>query len=55
MGHPPYSPELLPNDFFLFSYVKNKLCGQQFSTVEKAVHAFRVYVFEIPQSEWKKV
>ena len=23
MGHPPYSPDLTPNDFFLFPYAKN--------------------------------
>ena len=22
MSHPPYSPDLIPNDFFLFPYVK---------------------------------
>ncbi|GFT01071.1 putative DD34D transposase [Nephila pilipes] len=25
MGHPPYSPDLAPNDFFLFPHIKNKL------------------------------
>ncbi|EFN86181.1 hypothetical protein EAI_11269, partial [Harpegnathos saltator] len=23
MGHPPYSPDLAPNDFFLFPQIKN--------------------------------
>lgn len=54
MSHPPYSPDLSPNDFFLFPYVKNKLRGQRFSTPEEAVAAFRMHVLEIPQSEWKK-
>ena len=36
----PYSPDLAPNDFFLFPYVKNKIRGQCFSTPEEAVDAF---------------
>ncbi|GBP32707.1 Mariner Mos1 transposase [Eumeta japonica] len=31
-GHPPCSPDLAPNDFYLFSSVKNKLPGQRFSS-----------------------
>lgn len=53
MGHPPYSPDLAPNDFFLFPSVKNKLRGQRFSTPEEAVDAFKTHVSEIPQTEWK--
>ena len=54
MKHPPYSPDLAPNDFFLFPYVKNKLRGHRFSTPEEAVDAFRKHVLEIPHSEWQK-
>lgn len=54
MSHPPYSPDLAPNDFFLFPNIKNKLRGQRFSTPEEAVDAFKMHVLEIPQSEWKK-
>ena len=54
MSHPPYSPDLPPNDFFLFPYVKNRMRVQRFSTPEEAVNAFRKHVFEIPQSEWQK-
>ena len=31
MSHPPYSPDLAANDFFLFPYVKHKMRGQGFS------------------------
>ena len=41
MGHPPYSPDLASNDFFLFPYVKNKLRGQRFSTPEEVVTTFK--------------
>ncbi|XP_025152513.1 histone-lysine N-methyltransferase SETMAR-like [Harpegnathos saltator] len=54
MGYPPYSPDLAPNDFFLFPQIKNKLRGQHFSTPEEAVDAFKMHVLEVPQSEWKK-
>jgi histone-lysine N-methyltransferase SETMAR len=54
MGHPPYSPDLAPNDYFLFPTIKNKLRGQRFSTPEEAVEAFKSHVLEVPSSEWKK-
>ena len=28
MDHPPYSPDLAPNDFFLFPYIKKKMRSQ---------------------------
>ena len=54
MSHPPYSPDLASNNLFLFAYGKNKMSGQRFSTPEEAGDAFRMYVLEIPQSEWQK-
>uniref|UniRef100_A0A0K2VCS9 Mariner transposase [Bombyx mori] n=1 Tax=Lepeophtheirus salmonis TaxID=72036 RepID=A0A0K2VCS9_LEPSM len=30
MGHPPYSPNLAPNYFFLFLHIKKKMRGQRF-------------------------
>ncbi|GBP50620.1 Centrosomal protein of 162 kDa [Eumeta japonica] len=36
-GHPPYSPDSAPNDFYLLPSVKNKLRGQRFSSREEAV------------------
>ena len=47
-SHPLYSPDLVPNDFFLFPYVKNKMKDQRFSTPEEAVDAFSMHVLEIP-------
>lgn len=54
MTHCPYSPDLSPNDFFLFPFVKNKMRGTRFSTPEEAVEAFKSHVSDIPSSEWKK-
>ncbi|GBP75084.1 Mariner Mos1 transposase [Eumeta japonica] len=53
-ARPLYSPDLAPNDFCLFPSVKNKLRDQRFSSREEAVDAFKTYVLEISQSEWKK-
>jgi hypothetical protein len=33
--HPPYSPDLTPCDFFLFSKKKLKLKGYRFDTIEE--------------------
>jgi hypothetical protein len=33
--HPPYSPDLVPCDFFLFTKIKLKLKGRQFDTIEE--------------------
>lgn len=54
MGHPPYSPDLAPNDFFLFPNIKDKLRGQRFTSAEEAVEAFKNHVLEVSHAEWKK-
>ncbi|GBO99586.1 hypothetical protein EVAR_40424_1 [Eumeta japonica] len=43
-AHPPYSPDLAPDDFYLFPSVKNKLRGQSISKNEEAVDAFWRYL-----------
>lgn len=54
MGHPPYSPDLAPNDFFLFPKIKDKLRGQRFSSPEDAVEEFKNHVLELSSSDWQK-
>lgn len=54
MGHPPYSPDLAPNDFFLFPTIKDKLRGQRFLSAEEAVEAFKNHVLEVPDADWKR-
>ncbi|GBP97398.1 Mariner Mos1 transposase [Eumeta japonica] len=46
-GHPPYSSDLSPNDFYLFPSVKNKLRGQRYSSREKAVDVLSIHILEI--------
>ncbi|GBP64440.1 Mariner Mos1 transposase [Eumeta japonica] len=48
-GRLVYSPNLAPNDFYLFTSVKNKLLGLRFSSREEAVDAFKMHVLEICQ------
>lgn len=54
MGHPPYSPDLAPNDFYLFPTIKDKLRGQRFATPEEAVEAFKNHVLGLSSSDWQK-
>lgn len=32
--HPPYSPDIAPSDFFLFGYIKEKLKGKWFESID---------------------
>jgi transposase len=34
LGHPPYSPDLAPNDFFLFAKTKEILKGSHFDDTD---------------------
>ncbi|CAH1994001.1 unnamed protein product [Acanthoscelides obtectus] len=54
MDHPPYSPDLGPNDFFTFPKIKNRLRGQRFQSPEEAVDAFKNAVLDLPANEWNK-
>jgi hypothetical protein len=47
--HPPYSPDLAPSDFFLFSYVKGKLMGYRAETPSELLVRIRVIVADIPR------
>ncbi|CAH2012176.1 unnamed protein product [Acanthoscelides obtectus] len=54
LDHPPYSPDLSPNDFFTFPKIKNRLPGQRFQSPEEAVDAFKNAVLDMPANEWNK-
>ncbi|CAH1974983.1 unnamed protein product [Acanthoscelides obtectus] len=54
LDHPPYSPDLSPNDFFTFAKTKNRLRGQRFQSPEEAVDAFKTAVLDLPTNEWNK-
>ncbi|CAH2000207.1 unnamed protein product [Acanthoscelides obtectus] len=54
LDHPPYSPDLSPNDFFTFPKIKNRLRGQRFQSSEEAVDAFKNAILDLPANEWNK-
>jgi transposase len=39
--HPPYSPDLAPSDFFLFTYAKEHLKGMMFPSYEELLDTRR--------------
>ncbi|CAH1976578.1 unnamed protein product [Acanthoscelides obtectus] len=41
LDHPPYSPDLSPNDSFTFTKIKNRQRGQRFQSPGEAVDAFK--------------
>ncbi|CAH1974498.1 unnamed protein product [Acanthoscelides obtectus] len=51
LDHPPYSPDLSPNDFFAFPKFKNRLRGQRFQSPKEAVDAFKNAVLDLPANE----
>ncbi|CAH1967938.1 unnamed protein product [Acanthoscelides obtectus] len=54
LDHPPYSPDLSPNDFFTFPKTKNRLRGQRYQSPEEAVDAFKNAVLDLPANECNK-
>ncbi|CAH1960666.1 unnamed protein product [Acanthoscelides obtectus] len=54
LDHPPYRPDLSPNDFFTIPKIKNRLRGQRFQSPEEAVDAFKNAVLDMPANEWNK-
>ena len=52
MEHPPYSPDLAPSDYWLFSYIKQRL--HDHSDEESLKSEIVEIVNSIPKSEWKK-
>lgn len=52
VGHPPYSPDLAPCDYFLFPKLKKLLRGQRFSDPQTAVATMIDLLYKIPNSEF---
>jgi hypothetical protein len=59
--YPPYSPDLVPADFFLFPKLKPTLQGRRFQTIEeiqeKAIRELRAITesaFQEAFQQWKK-
>ncbi len=52
MSHPPYSPDLSPADFFLFPYLKRRLRGNNFQTVDNLENAIQRELNLITAAQW---
>ncbi|GBP52428.1 hypothetical protein EVAR_39887_1 [Eumeta japonica] len=48
------SVDLVPNDFYLFPSVKNKLRGQRFLNREEIVDGFKMHLLEKPNNQFNK-
>ena len=55
MEYPPYSPEIAPNDIFLYGYVNEKLKGKQYSSRYELINEVIKICNNIPQNIWEKV
>ena len=51
---PPYSPELIPCDFFLFPKLKRPMKGRRFPTIEEIKTASLEEIKTIPKSAYQK-
>ena len=54
LNHPPYSPDLSPCDFWLFSKLKSHLSDKEFTSRMEIGIAVHKYLKSIPQTEYKK-
>jgi hypothetical protein len=57
LPHPPYSPDLAPCDFYLFSKLKFKSKGHHFGTMENItaeLHTLKENDFRYCYDQWKK-
>ena len=61
MLHPPYSPNLVPSDFFLFPHMKKVLKGKYFVDVEEvkqrmaeALKSIKINKLKHCFEQWKK-
>jgi histone-lysine N-methyltransferase SETMAR len=49
MEHPPCSPELTPNDFWLFTKIKSDLKGRRFQDIEDIQNEVTTAQKNVPQ------
>jgi len=53
MGHPPYSPDLAPCDFWLFPKLKNALKGQRFADLSDTQRSVKTLLQGIPENDFQ--
>jgi transposase len=52
MEHPPCSPDLAPNDFWLFPEIKSALKGRRFQVTERVEENVTTALKAVPQQEF---
>ena len=50
LPHPPYSPDLAPSDYWLFTHLKHHLKGRRFETKEDLRDATSEYLTSLDPS-----
>jgi transposase len=53
LEHPPYSPDLAPNDFFLFMKIKKILKGRHFDDIDDIRSNTTTTLKAIPQNQFQ--
>jgi transposase len=53
LEHPPYSPDLAPNDFFMLQKIKEILKGRHFDDIEDIRSIMTAALKAIPQNQFK--
>ena len=53
-SHPPYSPDLAPSDYYLFSNLKRWLCGKRFQSNEEVKCETEAYFEGLEKSSYLK-
>lgn len=53
--HPPYSPDLAPNDFFFYPTVKKDLKGRRFASATAAVKPLEAILKTLSYQDFQKV
>jgi histone-lysine N-methyltransferase SETMAR len=51
MPQPPYSPDLAPSDYHLFSSLKDAVCGKKFEDEEEVISKVKRWLRQRP-AEW---
>src|SRR6266511_3152836 len=54
LPHPPYSPDLAPCDFFLFSKIKKELKNKKYNKVENLAWAVQAIISSILKEEYHR-
>jgi len=52
LPHPPYSPDLAPSDFFLFSHLKRMLAGKKFNADKEVLVISETEAYFEDKDEW---